>query len=157
MINKPTDFINESLSCINLILCSNTTFVKNCGSELPIYEKSHHKIIYGTINFNVPLPPPYYRYIWDYNHANTESIQKAISNFDCSKAFLHRSVNEKSKILTEILLNVKNFIPNKTQKFDYKTLDWMNRSITLSLEKRSKPRDIMLIQQVIIRRCYFIK
>ena len=150
MINKPTHFINESSSCIDLIFSSYTSFVKNCGSELPIYEKCHHNIIYGTLNFNVLLPPPYYRDIWDYKHANTESIQKAISNFDWSKTFLHRSVNEKCKILTEILLNIfKNFIPNKTQKFDYKTPDWMNRSITLSLKKdQNLPRDITLIQQV---------
>ena len=142
MINKPTHFINESSSCIDLIFSSNTSFVKNCGSELPIYEKCYHNIIYGTLNFNVPLPPPYYRDIWDYKHASTESIQKAKSNFDWSKAFLHRSVNEECKILTEILLNVfKNFIPNKT---DY---------IILKKKDQNLPRDIMLIQQVIIRRC----
>ena len=97
MINKPTHFINESSSCIDLIFSSNTSFVKNCGSELQIYEKYHHNFIYGASNFHVPLPPPYYRDIWDYNHANTESIQKAISNFDLCKSFLHRSVNEKCK------------------------------------------------------------
>ena len=95
MVNKPTHFINESSACIDLIFSSNTSFVKNCGSELAIYGKCHHNIIYGNLNFNVPLPPPYYRDIWDYKHVNTESIQKAISNFDWSKAFLHRSVNEK--------------------------------------------------------------
>ena len=31
-----------------------------------------------------------------------------------------------------------NFIPHKTRKFDYKTLEWMNKSIILSLKKRSK-------------------
>ena len=144
MINKPTHFINESSSCIDLIFSSNTSFVKNCGSELPIYEKCHHNIIYETLNFNVPLPPPYYRDSGDYKHANTESIQKTISNFDWSKAFYHRSVNEKCKILTEILLNVfKDLIPNKNQKFDYKTPDWMNRSITLSLKKIKSYQEIL--------------
>ena len=79
---------------------------------------------------DIPLPP-YYRDVWDYKHTNTESIQKAISTFDWSKAFLHRNANEKCKILTGILLKVfKNFIPHKTQKCDYKASDWMNRSIT---------------------------
>ena len=37
---------------------------------------------------------------------------------------------------TDILLNVfENFIPHKTQKFEHKTPDWMNKSITLSLKK----------------------
>ena len=60
-INKPTHFINKSSSCIDLIFSSNTSFVKNRLSELPIYEKCSH----GTLNFHVPLPPPYYRDIWD--------------------------------------------------------------------------------------------
>ena len=136
MINKPTHFINESWSCIDLIFSSNTSFVKNCGSELLICEKCHHNIIYGTLNFDIPLPPPYDKDIWDYKHANTEIIQKAISTFYWSKSFLRRNANEKCKIPTDVLLNVfKNYIPHKTQKFDYKTPDWMNKSITSSLKK----------------------
>ena len=159
MINKPSHFVNESLSCIISIFSSNTSFIKNCGIELSICEKCHHNIIQGTLNFDVAFHSPYYRDVWDYKHAVTESIQEAISMFDWSKAFLHRNANEKCKILTNILLNIfKNLILHKTQKFDYKTTDWMNGSIRLFFKKdRNLPRDIMLIQQIIIRRCYFIK
>ena len=139
MINKPTHFIKESSSCIDLIFYSNTSFVKNRGSELSIYEKCHYNIIYGTLNIDIALPPLYYRDVWDYKHANNESIQITISTFDWSKAFLHRNANEKYKILTDVLLNVfKNYILHKTQKFDYKTPDWMKKSITLSLKKKIK-------------------
>ena len=31
-----------------------------------------------------------------------------------------------------------NFITHKTKKFDYKTPEWINKSIKLSLEKRSR-------------------
>ena len=42
--------------------------------------------------------------------------------------FLHRNANEKCKILADTLLNVfKTFIPHKTQKFDFKTPNWMNK------------------------------
>ena len=52
------------------------------------------------------------------------SIQETISMIDWSTTFLHWNTNEKCKILTDILLDVfKTFIPNKTQKFDYKTPD----------------------------------
>ena len=72
--------------------------------------------------------PPYYRDAWDYKHANTESIQKAISMFGWFTVFLHRNANEKCKILADTLLNVfKTFIPHKTQKFDFKTPNWMNK------------------------------
>ena len=85
MINKPTHFINESSPCINVIFSSNTSFIKNCESELSIYEKCRHDIVYGTLNFAIPHPPPYYRDVWDYKHANTESTRKAISMFDWSR------------------------------------------------------------------------
>ena len=81
MINKPTHFSNESSSCIDLIFSSNISLVKTRGSELSIFEKCHHNIIYGTLNFDVLLLPCY-RDVWDYKHANTENIQKAISTFD---------------------------------------------------------------------------
>ena len=90
MINKPTDVINESSCCINLIFSSNTSFIKNCGSELSIYEKCHHNIIYGTLNFDITLPPLYHRNVWDYKLANTESIQKVILTFNWSEVFLHQ-------------------------------------------------------------------
>ena len=50
------------------------------------FEKTVEVTINGTLNFDILLPPPYYRDVWDYKHANTESIQKAISTFDWSKA-----------------------------------------------------------------------
>ena len=90
---------------------------RNCGIEKTIHEKCHHDIIYGTLNFNVPLPPPYYREIWDYKHANTENIQKAISMFDWQKAFENKNTNEMTRILTDTLMNIfKNFIPHKLKK-----------------------------------------
>ena len=103
MINKTTHFINESSYCTDLIFSSNIKFVKNCGSQLRIYEKSHHNIIYGILSFNIPLPPPYHRDVWDYKNINTESFQKAISMFDWSKAYLHQNANKKCNILTHIL------------------------------------------------------
>ena len=98
----------------------------------------HHSITYGTLDFNVPLPPPYYREIWDYKNTDTESIQKAISNFDWPKAFRNKSANKNCKLLTDTLMNVfRNYIPHKTKKFDYKTPEWMNTLIISALKKRS--------------------
>ena len=83
----------------------------------------------------MPLRPPYYREIWDYEHANTENTQKAISMLDCQKAFRNKSSNETTRILTDTLMNTfKNFIPHKTKKFDCKHPKWMNSFIISSLE-----------------------
>ena len=99
---------------------------RNCRIET-IHEKCHYDVIYGTLNFNVPLPPPYYREIWDYKHVNTENIQKAVSMFDWHKAFKNKNTNEVTEIPTDSLMNIfKNFIPHKTKKFDHKYPEWMN-------------------------------
>ena len=82
LVNKPTHFINGTSFCIDLIFSSDVSFIRSYGIEQSIYEKRHRNITYGTLDFNVPLPPLYYRDIWDYKNSDTESIQKAISNLD---------------------------------------------------------------------------
>ena len=58
--NKPTHFTSVSSSCIDLIFALNTTYL-NTGTEQSIYDKCQDNIIHGKLNFNVPLPTPYYR------------------------------------------------------------------------------------------------
>ena len=59
MINKPTHFKNVSPSWIDLIFVSNTSYLTT-GIEQLIYDKCHHNIIYGKLNFYIPLLLPYY-------------------------------------------------------------------------------------------------
>ena len=61
LIDQTTHITKESSSCIDLIFTSNPSFISASGVELSLYEKCHHNLIYGKINFNVPLPPPYIR------------------------------------------------------------------------------------------------
>ena len=74
IINKPTHYINESLSCIDLIFSPNVNLTKKSRVEQSLYEKCHHYIIYVALNFNIPLPPPYYRDLWDFKSANIKCI-----------------------------------------------------------------------------------
>ena len=114
LINELTHFVNKTSSCINLIFSSDLNITSDCGIEKTIHEKNHHDTIYGTLNFNVALLPPYYREIWDYKHADTETIQKAISVFDWQKVFKNKNTNEMTRILIDTLINIsKNFIPHK--------------------------------------------
>ena len=104
-LDKSTHIINISMSCIDLIFCTNQSVISNHGVDVSIFDKCHHNIIYGKINIRVPLPPTYVREVWDYEKANIEHIKKAISNFDWNKAFENLSVDEKVDFLNKTLFS----------------------------------------------------
>ena len=114
LVDQPTNITKESSSCIDLILTSTPSFISVSGVELSLYEKCYHNLIYGKINFNIPLPPPYIREVWNYKNAKVENIQQSVSANDWNFIFQGKTVNQKVNILNEFLLNVfHNFIPNK--------------------------------------------
>ena len=82
LINKSTHCVNGSSSCIDLIFTSNTNLVTDFEVDPTLYKTRHYNLIFGKINFNIPLPPPFYRDIWDCKRDNVEMIQKAITNFN---------------------------------------------------------------------------
>ena len=61
IIDKPTHIVNNSMSCIDLIFCTNTNVISKHGVNVCIFEKCHHDIIFGKIDIPVPLPPVYVR------------------------------------------------------------------------------------------------
>ena len=138
LIDQPTRITKESSSCIDLIFPSNPSFISASGVELSLYKKCHHNLIYGKINFNVPLPPPYIREVWDYKNAKAENIQLSISGIDWNFIFQRKTVNQKVNISNEWLLNVcHSFIPNKKIKFNYKDPTWMTEIVDSKLREHS--------------------
>ena len=61
--------------------------IRYYGIEPSIFEECRHNITHGTPDFNVSPLTPYYKEIWDYKNADTESIQKAFSGFGFSLKF----------------------------------------------------------------------
>ena len=70
------------------------------------FTKRHHNLFFGKINFNIPLPPPFYRDIGDYKKANAEMIQKAIINFNWKRTFSNSSVNEDVRFFGQTLKEI---------------------------------------------------
>ena len=131
---KPTHVVFNSMSCINLIFCTNKNINSNYRVDVPIFEKCHHNIIYGKTNIWVPLPPVYIREVWDCSKANIENINNAISSFNWTRAF--EIFLWKKTLLKETLLNIyRNYIPYKKIKCDYRQPPWMTGNI---FAKRSK-------------------
>ena len=106
MINKPTHFINESSSCIDLIFSSNTSFIKNCRSELSIHEKCHRHNIYETLDFDIP---PLHLIIETFGITNMQMLKISKKLFQRLTGLRLCPIEmkiKKCKILTDILLNV---------------------------------------------------
>ena len=127
------------MSWIDLIFCTNKNITSNYGVDDTIFEKCHHSIIYGKMNIRVPIPPVYICEVWGHSKANIENINKAMFNFNWTKAFENLSVDEKVQLLNETLLNIyRNFIPNKKIKCGYRQPPWMTDNIKKSLKERSR-------------------
>ena len=137
LTDQATHTTEEFTSCIDFISTSNPSFISASGVELALYEKCHHNLTYGKTNFNVPLPPPYIREVWNYKNAKVENIQQSISGIDWDFIFQGKTVNQKVNILNECLLNVfHNFIPNKKIKFNYRDPPWMTEIVKSKLRER---------------------
>ena len=95
IINQPAHITKESLSCPNL--------VSNTSVDLSLFHKCHRSVIYGIIDFKVPLPLPYLREFWGYRNANSSYIQSAVSNTDWDFLFRGANFNKKVDILNECL------------------------------------------------------
>ena len=142
MLGQPTHIMNDKSSCIDLLFTTNSKLLYDVGVEQTIYNKCHHNIIYVSLNLNIPLPPPYYREVWDYKNTYAVCTQRAILLVNWNDAFSKKTTDERVS-LNNILLSIfRNYIPNKVIKFDYKYPNRMNPEIISSLRNRSKSTKI---------------
>ena len=59
IIDKPSHVINDSMSCIDLIFCTNQNVISDYSIDASIFDRFHHNIIYGKIDILVPLLPKF--------------------------------------------------------------------------------------------------
>ena len=78
-------------------------------------------------------------YNWGHFCTNTDMISEAIQGFDCDKAFLDKSTQEKASILTKTILNIlSNFIPNEIVTIDDKYPPWINNKIKSLIRNKNE-------------------
>ena len=80
MIGQAMHIMIDKSSCIDLPFTTNNKLLCDVGVEQTIYNKFHHNMIYGSLNLNILLLPPYYREVWDYKSTDPLCIQRAISS-----------------------------------------------------------------------------
>ena len=130
VINKPTHIFENFNSCIDLLFTNQRNLITDSGVHPSLHSNCHHQIIYGKFNLKIFYPPPYERHSWHYKHANADMISKAIEGLDWDKAFLDKSADEKTSILTKNILNIlSNFILNEIVTIDDRDPSWVNNKI----------------------------
>ena len=97
MIDKLVHVVNNSMSCMDLLFCTNQNTISNNGVDVAVSGKCRHNIFFGKINIRVLLTPVYVGEVWIYSPANVENNKKAISNFNWRKAFENLFVDRKVK------------------------------------------------------------
>ena len=81
LINLPSHMANTSSSCNDLIFTSNPNLITEFGIEKSLYADScHHNIVFGKMNLNVSLPPPYTSEVWDYKKADKKKYPEKYKN-----------------------------------------------------------------------------
>ena len=88
-------------SCIDLIFTSNPSILVDSGTEKSLSSSCHRDIIYGKINFRVPLPPPHFRTVWDYKNADAISVQRSIETLIGSMNLQEKLLMKRYKFLVK--------------------------------------------------------
>ena len=57
LINQPTHKTKDCLSCIDRIFTSSSNLINSSGVKMSLFEKCHHAIVYGKIDFKIHIPP----------------------------------------------------------------------------------------------------
>ena len=100
---------------------------------------SKHQIVHGTLNINVPCPPPYKRKVWDYKSANSDNIRREINTTDWANLFQNRNVNEMAETFTDVFLNIiSRNISNKIVTVDDKDAPWITHEVKTAIKRNSR-------------------
>ena len=99
IIDKLTHVVNNSMSCMDLLLCTNQNTISNYGVDASVFDKCHHNIIFGKVNIRVPPSPVNIRELRNYSQPDVENTKYAVSNLNWIKAFENLPVDGKVKHL----------------------------------------------------------
>ena len=110
--------MNESRSCIDLIITDQPNFLVDHGVHPLLYKTCHHEITYGEINLSVPPPPSYKRKVWEYKITNIAKIRHTLQNIDWDEKFQNLNVDFMTDVLCSTLTMVlSKHIPSKIFTF----------------------------------------
>ena len=136
LINEPTHIRDDGCqSCIDLICTDQPYIFTETGVLSSLDSHSKHNIIHGTLNINIPRPPPYQRKIWDYKTAKTDQIRADMSNVNWQDLFSNLNVNEKGLVFTDMFLGiVAKHTSNKVITVNEKDAPWVTSEVKSAIK-----------------------
>ena len=112
--SSPTRTLQNSSSCIDLIVTNQPNFVIKIGVHLYLHAICNHQMACSKLNLKIEHPPPYERLVWDYKNANLRVINKASEAFNWEESFQDKDTDGKACIINKAVISIcHNYIPNK--------------------------------------------
>ena len=99
-----------------------------------------HHITYCKLNFKIPPPPKFFRKIYHYGRAQSESIVRAMEAFPWATE-LNKLTNPTQQVclLNKTILNImENFIPNEGKVIRPRDPPWFTKDIRSRLKKHNR-------------------
>ena len=140
LINEPTHIRDDGTqTCIDLI-CTDQPYLFTDTGLLPTLDPhSKHNIIHGTLNFNLPSPPPYKRKVWDYKSAKINLIHEELSNTNWNDLFFNLNSNEMCLLFTDTFLGIMSkHISNEIITCDDKDAPWISPQVKTSIKRSTR-------------------
>ena len=139
LIDEPTHILPNSLSCIDLIITDQPNLFVDFGVHPSLYPKSHHQIIFGTINLSVPRPPPYKRTVWKYDKAEIGMINTELRSINWSKRFDELDVDQAVDSFTTSLMSViTQHIPNREITCCDRDAPWITDEVKKAIKRKHR-------------------
>ena len=139
LVDKPTHFLENSESCIDLIFTDQPNLLLNSGTHPSLFESCHHDIIHGSVNLNIPSPPPFKRRVWKYDQANVESLKSDMLQINWENEFRGCNCTEATDIFTKKFLSLcSSHIPNFEIRCNPKDPPWITDVVKEAIRRKHR-------------------
>ena len=86
LVCKPTHFIGESKTCLDLIFTNQPNLFLETGVHPALHKQCHH-VVFAKITAHNLTSPSYKRKLWHYDRANLPAIKKSIELYYWQEIF----------------------------------------------------------------------
>ena len=139
LTDEPTHIINDSSSCIDLIITSQSFIFVEHGIHPSLFKDCHHEIVHGKLNLSVSPPPAFKWKLWDYNNADIDTLHDKPRRVDWYAVFSGLDVNIMAKTSTDLVSTaITDTIPNKLITCNSNDLPWMTPEIKTAVRRKHR-------------------